>query len=159
MMVRQKKELDTNECSYKRWGNNVYSFVLPVPGHRKYTPAVCIEHFYLDSDLKRPLTINGIPRRIYMGCEFDKDGISFDKKYICLDRHSCGENKIKIIDGQSEKRIYEISDSHKTNLALPKMDFAEAVYKHKDEMKEIDFSAFHLILDIIQDIENLELEL
>ncbi|MBN2499957.1 MAG: RNA-directed DNA polymerase [Anaerolineales bacterium] len=31
---------------YKDWGNNVFSFAIPVPAHRKNTPKVCIELYY-----------------------------------------------------------------------------------------------------------------
>ena len=71
---------------------------------------------------------------------------------MCLDRNSCGQGKICIIDGQSEKRVFKINDENKVNLALPKMDFAEAVYIERDEMKDIDFSEFHLVFDIIKQI-------
>ena len=145
------KQLSVTE-GYKIWGNNVYSMILPVPKHRSDTPDVCIEHYYLDGDLQRTMEINEIPRRIYMGREFDEFGLSNDKNYMCLDRNSCGQGKICIIDGQSEKRVFKINDENKVNLALPKMDFAEAVYIERDEMKDIDFSEFHLVFDIIKQI-------
>jgi len=146
------KDLSDKEQGYKNWGNNVYSMVLPVPKHRQDTPDICIEHYYLDDDLRRTFEINGRIRRIFMGHEFDEFGISNDKKYMCIDRNSCGKNKINIIDGQSEKRVFEINDEAHTNLALPKMDFAEAVYTERDEMKDVDFSEFHLVFDIIKQI-------
>ena len=50
------------------------------------------------------------------------------------------------------KRVFKINDENKVNLALPKMDFAEAIYTERDEMKNIDFSEFHLVFDIIKQI-------
>lgn len=149
------KELSNSENGYKDWGNNVYSMVLPVPEYRKTTPRICIEHYYSDSDLKTTLEINGVDRRIFMGQEFDDCGLSKDKKYMCIDRNSCGDGKINIIDGQSGKRVFEIKDENKTNLALTKMSFAEAIYTENDAMKDIDFSEFHLIFDIIKKIDEL----
>lgn len=149
------KELSNSENGYKDWGNNVYSMVLPVPEYRKTTPRICIEHYYSDSDLKTTLEINGVDRRIFMGQEFDDCGSSKDKKYMCIDRNSCGDGKINIIDGQSGKRVFEIKDENKTNLALTKMSFAEAIYTENDAMKDIDFSEFHLIFDIIKKIDEL----
>ena len=142
---------------YKNWGNNVYSMILPAPSHRTDTPNVCIEHYYLDSDLKRTLKINGVDRRIFMGQEFDEVGLSRDKKFMCMDRSSCGDNKINIIDGQSGKRVFEIEDEDQTNLALTKMKFAEAIYTKAPEMKDIDFSEFQLIFDIIKEINELNI--
>ncbi len=142
----------TVEGRYKIWKNNVYSMILPIPKHRLETQQVCIEHYYLDDDLQRAIEINGIPRRIYMGREFDEFGLSNDKNYMCLDRNSCGHGKICIIDGQSEKRVFSIKDENKVNLALSKMEFAKAIYTESEEMKNIDFSEFHLVFDIIKQI-------
>lgn len=150
------KDLLDEEQDYKTWMNNVYSIILPVPKHRKDTPDICIEHYYSDDDLKRTIEIEGKNRRIFMGNEFDEDGLSNDKKYICTDKNSCGKNKIRIIDGQSGKRVYLIEDDAKINLALPKMDFAEAIYTERDEMRDIDFSEFHLVFDIIKRINDID---
>ena len=57
-------------------------------------------------------------RRIYLGNEFDATGISLDKKLFCVDRNSCGPDKIRVIDGTSEKRVFCIQDDQKANLAL-----------------------------------------
>lgn len=150
------RDLSEKEQEYKKWENNVYSMVLPVPKHRESTPNICIEHYYSDNDLTKSLEINGINRRIFMGREFDEYGVSNDKKFMCTDRNSCGKNKINIIDGQSEKRIFLIEDDKKTNLALPKMDFAEAIYTGREEMSNIDFSEFHLVFDIIKQINGID---
>ena len=149
------KKLSNGEDKYKNWGNNVYSMILPVPEHRKSTPHICIEHYYRDKDLKTTLKINGINRRIFMGQEFDEFGLSKDKKFMCLDRSNCGDSKINIIDGQSGKRVFKIDDEDQTNLALPKMDFAEAIHIKNPVMKDIDFSEFHLIFDVIKEIDGL----
>lgn len=150
------RDLSEKEQKYKKWENNVYSMVLPVPKHRESTPNICIEHYYTDNDLTKSLEINGINRRIFLGREFDEYGVSNDKKYMCTDRNSCGKNKINIIDGQSEKRVFLIEDDEKINLALPKMDFAEVIYTGREEMSNIDFSEFHLVFDIIKQINDID---
>lgn len=141
-----------SETGYKNWGNNVYSFAIPVPAHRADTPKICIEHYYSDNDIKTPVAINSVSRRIYLGNEFDATGISLDKTLFCVDRNSCGPDKIRVIDGTSEKRVFCIQDDTKTNLALPKMEFAERVLDHAPEYANIDFSSFSLIFDIIKQI-------
>lgn len=150
-----KKKLEGGENGYKDWGNNVYSMVLPVPKHRVNTPNICIEHYYYDNDLKTSLIVNGLERRIYMGQEFDEYGISIDRKYMCIDRNSCGQGKINIIDGQLEKRVFRIDDEKRVNYALAKMDFAEAIYYEKEEVRNIDFTEFQLVFDVIRNIEKL----
>ena len=44
-------EMGANK-GYKTWGNNVFSFVLPIPDHRCSTPDICIEHYYSDTDIQ-----------------------------------------------------------------------------------------------------------
>lgn len=139
---------------YKYHGNNVFSFVLPVPKHRKNTPEICIEHYYTDEEIKTPVTIaDGSERRLYMGYEFQKNGISFDRKLTCNKKDSCGKESIKIIDGNSKAKVYSIDDENSTvNLALPKMDFAEGVLNQSPEFANFNFDSFHLIFDIIKQI-------
>lgn len=141
-----------SETGYKKWGNNVYSFTIPIPPHRMKTPKICIEHYYSDNDIKTLVKINDIARRIFMGNEFDITGISLDKTLFCYDRSSCGPDKIRIIDGTSEKRVIRIQDDTKANIALPKMEFAERVLGNAPEYANIGFSSFALIFDIIKQI-------
>lgn len=149
--IKTNKELGS-ETGYKSWGNNVYSFTIPIPPHRKETPRICIEHYYSDTDIKTPVIVNGIERRIYMGNEFDTTGLSNDRTLYCLDRNSCGPDKIKIIDGTSDKRVIRIQDDDSSNIALPKMEFAQKILDGAPEFKNVDFSSFTLIFDIIKEI-------
>lgn len=120
------------------------------------TPNICIEHYYSDDDLRIPVEIEQTPRRVYLGLDFDETGISNDKKYMCLDRNNCGPGKINIIDGQSEKRVFEITDNEKKNLVLTKMDFAESIYERRQEFVNVDFSHFKLLFNVINEIEQLQ---
>lgn len=141
-----------NAPFYKDWGNNVFSFVLPVPEHRQSTPKICIEHYYSDDEIKTVVEIDGRNRRLYIRNEFNKDGLSLDRAFLCRDRNSCGNGKINIIDGCSGKSVYAINDLKETNLALPKMKFADAILNQSPEFTNIDFNNFHLIFDLIKQI-------
>lgn len=77
-----RNSLGQKDAQYRSWGNNVYSFILPVPEIRQATPEICIEHYYSDNQIKMELKCGGIKRRLYMGCEFDTDGLSLDKKNV-----------------------------------------------------------------------------
>lgn len=147
------KKLSDGSKSYKNWGNNVFSFVLPLPETRKDTPKICIEHYYTDSEIKTVIQVDGLSRRLYMGNEFNKQGISFDRKCLCTNKNCCGKDKINIIDGDEKCRVYAIDDDDgKTNLALPKMDFATGILEKKKEFENINFDKFRLIFDIIKRI-------
>lgn len=140
------------DAGFKVWGNNVYSFTIPIPAHRNSTPQICIEHYYSDNDIKTSVEINGVRRRIYMGNEFDSVGLSVDGQLFCVDRNSCGPDKIRIIDGTSDKRVFRIQGDRGTNLALPKMEFADRVLGNSPEYSNIDFSSFSLIFELIKQI-------
>ena len=148
-----KKISDENKI-YKNWGNNVYSFVLPLPESRKNTPEISIEHYYTDEEIKTPIQINNITRRLYMGNEFYKTGLSLDRQYICLNKNSCGIDKIKIIDGDEISRVFSINEDGegKVNLALSKMEFANRILDKKKEFENISFKNFELIFNVIKQI-------
>lgn len=140
-----------NEQKYKSWGNGVYSFTLPVPEHRKETPEISIEHYYSDEVIKCYVKINDINYRLFFGNEFDDDGFSLDNELFCRNKNKCGLDKIGIIDGQSNSRIYQIKDKTKTNIALSKMKFADLILQKKFPA-EIDFLAFVPLFKIINNI-------
>ena len=141
------------EPLYIDWGNNVFSFVLPIPPHRECTPSICIEHYYTDVEIKTSECINGIERRLYMGNEFHKNGVSLNQKLTCLDENSCGEDSIQIIDGGSKKQVFSINDYNKeNNLALPKMDFAENILYKVAGFDKMNFGNFYLIFDLVKKI-------
>lgn len=139
---------------FKRWKNNVYSFCIPVPIHRKETPNICIEHLYLDNELKREIEFDdGLKRRIFMGNEFSKTGIIIDgREFTCTDTNSCGPEKIGIIDGSGKRKVYKIQDVEEKNCALTKMCFATYVLEKKEPFAHMDFSGFIPLFEIIRDI-------
>ena len=143
-----------DEPCYINWGNNVFSFVLPLPPHREETPSICIEHYYTDEEIKTPIEIDGIKRRLYMGNEFDDDGIAIDANIICPDQKSCGESSIKIIDGSNNRTVHIMRDKKKpkTNLALSKMSFAENILDKVEGFNQMNFDNFRLIFDVVKKI-------
>lgn len=153
--LTNKKLGGENGEKYKKWGNNVFSFILPIPDNRRKTPGICIEHYYTDEVIKTEIIINGVYRRLYMGNEFNDFGVSWDHKKICKNKNSCGENKISIIEGDEKSRVYAIDDDKgKVNLALSKMEFANGILEEKAEFRNADFDNFQLIFDIIDEILN-----
>ena len=141
--------------NYKNWGNNVYSFRIPVPDFRKDTPNISIEHYYKDYDLKTEFKCeDNIKRRIYLGNDFNKKGLNIDKEIRCDCLNKCGKDKISVLSGSGNEKVYKITDenSNTTNYALSKKDFVEKIVT--DSTKKIDFSNFSLIFDLISKIIN-----
>ena len=150
---RVAKEMEGNEVTrYKSWGNNVYSFTLPVPLHRKGQNNICIEHLYTDEEIKYEFVCNdGIKRRLYVGNEFDNYGRCVENGLLCTKASFCGETSNKIIDGTSDARVICLSSRDTTNYALSKIEFAKRTIV--DTAKE-SFKAFKEVFCIINDILN-----
>ena len=88
-----------------------------------------------------------------MGNEFHKNKVSLDQKLICLDKNSCGKDSIKIIDGSSNRQVYDINDDEcEKNLALTKMDFAENILYRVAGFDKMNFDNFRLIFDVVKKI-------
>lgn len=119
------KKLAPDEGEFKEWGNNVFSFILPLPKTREKTPAICIEHLYSDQEIKTEYENENendkIARRLYMGNEFDKRGIAIEIDRVCSKKNVCGPESIAIIDGSSEERVTRLHHNDETNYALSKL--------------------------------------
>ncbi|MBC2579396.1 hypothetical protein [Clostridium sp. DJ247] len=138
-------KVTTEGATYKEWGNNVFSFVIPVPKHRENTPQISIEHYYTDEELQTE-DINS--RRLYMGKEFSNiSGIHYNKDRFCVNKNRCGEKSISILDSE----IYLLSDENK-NIALSKNDFADNISKEISPFDNISYENFKSIFEIIKEI-------
>ncbi|MFE6167819.1 AAA family ATPase [Viridibacillus arvi] len=140
-----KQASDSNGTDYKSWGNNVYSFVLPVPPHRLETPDIAIEHYYTDDEIKLEDTDK---RRLYMGNEFSsKSGISLHKDKICLLKNKCVNESIQIIDSS----VFVISNEDE-NIALSKNKFANNIYNDIEPFDKVNHENFIPVFEIINKI-------
>ena len=137
---------------YKDWGNNVFSFILPLPKSRESTPQICIEHLYTDEEIKTTYIESDVKRRLYMGCEFDNRGIATDIDKFCDKRGKCGSDSIAIIDGSSNERVTSISDNNGINFALPKSKFASLILSKTPPFDNFDFTNFVPIFETIKKI-------
>ncbi|PEP31649.1 hypothetical protein CN575_21375 [Bacillus wiedmannii] len=142
-----KKASVNNGENFKNWGNNVYSFTLPIPDHRTKNPNICIEHYYIDEDIKLE---DSHLRRLYIGNEFSTTyGLSVDGSKICKNKNKCGENSIQIIDSG----VCNITDES-INIALSKNNFAQYIYDKAEPFNQVNFESFRPVFRIIQDIIN-----
>lgn len=148
--TKTTKDLFENNKTYKKWGNNVFSFQIPTPEHRKGQP-VCIEHYYTDDEIRTPKITNGKECRLFLGNEFDTRGISKDGRFFCAARNSCGEGRIDIIEGDSKMRVTLIEDETQT-VALSKTAFAEAILNEEGDFAKISSDSFSLIFDVLLEI-------
>ena len=140
------------ELSFRVWGNNVYSFILPIPEHRTSTPNITIEHYYTDEEIKTEKTFEGnIKRRLFMGNEFDIKGLNQDLELFYDDRNKCGAESICIIDGSNNKKVYKQGE-YDNNLALSKENFAQYILNDDSEFTHINHEHFRIIFEVIKEI-------
>ena len=153
--TKESKKLSIEDKHYKSWGNNVYSFQLPVPEHRKDTPEICIEHYYFDEEIKTPdLFEDKIERRLFMGNDFNKNGIYIngDTRLMCQKRKICGKDKINIIEGSDGEKVINIDSDDDINYAMPKTIFANNILYEKGKFGEVGYTNFEPVFNILEEI-------
>ena len=130
---------------FRDWGNNVYSFAIPPPDHRKRTPDISIELYYSDAEI---MAADQKGRRLFFSSEFNRQSLRHlkDKRLSCSDRNIFNGFQPKIVDHD----VYNEAD---TNVALSKNDFANYIVKREPGFNEFDFTPFRLIFEIIQEIQ------
>ncbi len=134
---------------FLKYGDNIYKMSIPIPSHRKDNKDLCIEHFFKDTEIKRQDS-NG--RRLYMGNEFNNNGISFKGRLMCKCLEKCGKESLKIIDGSGKLQVYNQNDETRKNLALSKNKFAEYIKNDTENFNDFDFKEFSKIFDIFDKI-------
>lgn len=148
-------KLGNSKGKYRKWDNNVYSFIIPIPDSRSSTPNISIEHLYSDEEIKTEVVINGVPRRLYMGNEFDNRGLASSIDRFCERANICGPDKINIIEGTQGDKITSISNTDGVdNYALSKMNFAKYVSENPGNFNFDNFiEIFKIIKEIVIDGE------
>ena len=139
---------------YRKFGNNIYAFCLPVVNESIYGSKTSIEHYYNEKDLKKP---DPNSRRLFLGNEFNKNGISKDSRFVT--KYNNYQNKIKY-NGVIDDKVYRIDDFElENNIALSKDDFASLVFNEADDYaKDFDFTNFNKIYDVINQIIQSEIK-
>jgi RNA-directed DNA polymerase len=135
------KEAHDETRGYKVWGNNVYSFAIPIPRHREGELNICIEHYYKDNEIKRQ---DSKGRRIFLSNEFNSTSLRH-RKDGDLSVPRLSNDKIKIIDNA-------VFNSEDINVALPKADFATNVFEQIENFDDFDFTEFIAIFENIRKI-------
>jgi hypothetical protein len=134
--------------SYKKWGNNVFSFAISAPNHREGYENICIELYYSDDEIK---TVDSKGRRLFLTSEFKENSGAFkDDPTI----HIGNVNKLKNVTAVNRTKIVdsEVYDKNDVNIALSKTNFADYVYNDVQPFSNFDFEEFGKIFDVISEI-------
>ena len=141
------------ENKYLEFSENIYKMCIPIPSHRNDSKDLCIEHYFKDSELKRK---DAKGRRLYLGKEFNKNGISFNGNLMCKSLEKCGADSIKILDGSGKTKIYDQVDEEQKNLALSKIAFANNIKDEIENFNDFNFKEFNSIFSIFEEIINIK---
>jgi RNA-directed DNA polymerase len=137
------KQVSEEGNSFKKWGNNVYSFPIPIPSHRVSTPEISIEFYYFDNDIIRK---DSEGRRLFVSDEFNsRSGRHTNEDLVCNDRNKLQGKTKKIVDN-------DVFDRNDVNIALSKNDFADNILNEVEEFTAMDMSEFSKIFTIINEI-------
>ena len=143
-------EMEGKTDGFKKWGNNVYSMILPVPQHRLHTPEICIELLFSDIDLnKKYVCPDGTKRKLYISSEFGSDGIHRTEAVYCTNKNLCCSRIPKVIDGSHKEKVMRCDHKDEKNYALSKQDFVGYVTIEKESESYI---AFNDVVEIIKKI-------
>ncbi len=150
-------EIELSETKYRHYGNNIYAFCIPKilfkdANEEDIDTHIEIEHYYPI----RVITSEVNSRRLFLGSEFNNTGISKCGKYF-IKNGSCENQKIKfnhVIDDKVylESEYNNTTKIEKTNHALSKNDFAEAIKDNKITTNKEDFENFKAIFELINKI-------
>lgn len=133
------KDVEMPGVSYKNWGNNVFSFAIPVPDHREKEGRICIEHYFKDEQITTE-DENGF--RLFLRSEFDDNGIHIGGQLFTRDLNK----KTLIIDDN----IFSVNK--KVNVALQKRKFADCVIKGDPPFQNFSWDSFFLIFEVVDQI-------
>jgi len=142
-----KKVMDDSK-GYKDWGNNVFSFILPVPSHRKEYKNISIEMFFKDEEIK---TEDQEGKRLFFTNEVEKiinPTTNKFEKYKIVPPNASDEFSKKILS----KDVDKVEDGSGKKKALSKTKFAEYIYGDVPPFNSFDFTEFKKILEIIEKI-------
>lgn len=125
---------------HKDWGNNVCSFVIPIPKHREATPEISIEFYYKDSEIKQQ---DEAGRRLFLNDEFDRESSRHKELNLnCTTLNKIKRDAVSIIDSA-------VYDEKNQNVALPKDDFATYILNEAEGFNNFDFTEFRRIFNVI----------
>ncbi|MFJ6950066.1 hypothetical protein [Micromonospora aurantiaca (nom. illeg.)] len=131
---------------FQSWGNNVYSFVLPVPPHREPGEKLPIELLYSDADLATT-TIHG--KRMHFEDEVDwYPQPSGPPLLVVRAKPAVPKGNRKLVTTLAS-RVVDVSGKQ---VAISKAHFAQYVLDGDGDFARVDFSGFRGIFEMIRTI-------
>ncbi len=153
-------KLYKSDQGYCYLGNNVYAVILPLPEFRKNTPAISIENYYTDSEIKTKDRDN---KRLYLSSEFNFNEKKTDSKIYSLKARDNMPNLIIDDEVYVDNQNLEIPDKNelkslikagklKKVYTLSKNEFADNILNEIAPFNTISKDNFKLLFNIVKEI-------
>ena len=134
---------DIRKETYVRLSENVYAFAIPIPHNRPEEDQISIEHYFTDEEIKTQL--NG--KRLFMGNEFYSTGSFKGEEQYHYKKGANVANTIKIIE--HEQGAYVTNKDGSGDFSISKERFVESIKKEEEGFKDISFSEFEKIFEVL----------
>lgn len=146
------REMSGAEDQFKIWGNNVFSFCLPTPPHRKKYEKISVEFYYTDEEIGTPDPNSN--RRLLFSNQVNE---IIEKNKTTNKAQSFFRFCEPKMDDEYMKYIYDdkcdlIEDKQGNKVAHSKYTFARKIYNGEPGFDNFDLSNFALIFDVIETI-------
>jgi hypothetical protein len=139
-----------NLDGFQVWGNNVYSFALPVPAHRVGYKKISIEMLYTDADIA---TTTSDGKRLYFDNELKTEVLpGAPVRHVPIPAVATKELEKLVFEGRADRIV-----THEgTPVGLSKATFAELVYTRSAQFGSLDKSNFAPVFEVIKNIMEFE---
>jgi hypothetical protein len=152
-IIKKLDEKTIDNTKYQIWGNNVFSFYIPKPSHRKEYNNISIEFYYTDAEIhtidpntgKQLLFSNELEERITKSTTTK----SHEVKFVKLNKPKDTEELDKKIYCKDVEKIVDESGNF---IAHSKDVFANNILTEKEGFNNFNFTEFKRIFDTIGDI-------
>lgn len=131
------------KAAFNNLGNNVFTMCIPKISND--LDKISIEFYYNKKDLSRE---DDHGRKLFLGTEFYEKSVN----------SKCGQYQTRKMDKAGklvviDEDVYRLDDKEmKNSIALTKNNFAECILKEHKNFKDMDFSNFRKIIDVIREI-------
>ncbi|OZN48276.1 AAA family ATPase [Gallibacterium anatis] len=131
------------KAAFNNLGNNVFTMCIPKISND--LDKISIEFYYSKKDLSRE---DDHGRKLFLGTEFYEKSVN----------SKCGQYQTRKMDKAGklvviDEDVYRLDDKEmKNSIALTKNNFAECILKEHKNFKDMDFSNFRKIIDVIREI-------
>ncbi len=144
-IIKQVEKKSVVGKDFQSWGNNVFSFLLPVPSHRVEYKNINIEMYYKDTELK---TKDSNGKSLVFSNELKNDNSVSPPKRILTDQNITKEFEKKVESGD----VSLIIDETGNQVAISKAKFAEYISQNANGFENFDYSEFGKIFAVIKEI-------